>query len=216
MRVQVYPILVSAITATLDNVVFGKKPLSSGRGPGRKTVIGALTIEMGLFLWTMWGLTIQWPVSVTLAGFIALVLVLEMATGPRVGSRSRPSLMSAAIGFARVLDFALAALLALLLFFITAQGALAGKGILPIIAVPLVLSGVLYLDVGLPLFLTLTLVLILALGVLMDAGPVVLLAVPLVISLGIGATLFGTLSPGRGAANRRALGLHSTETYHQL
>ena len=94
------------------------------------------------------------------------------------------------------LNALLTGFLTLILFLVLAQGALSGKGILPFLVTPFILSLAMIMKVGGPLFLALTLVMILAIGVLMDAGPVAFLAVPLVLSVAVGVVLFKAIKPG--------------------
>jgi hypothetical protein len=114
--------------------------------------------------------------------------------------------VGAALGLATVIDFAMVAFLTFVLLLVLSQGAIAGKGFLPFLIVPMIMAFAVSLDVGLPLFLALALVLIMGMGVLMDSGPVAFLAVPLVMAIGAGVTLFQAISPETSRGVRRLPG----------
>ena len=140
------------------------------------------------------------PVPLGVAGIPAVLAAGALAAEVmhirrREERRSRP--LSAAILLALLIDTVYIAILSLIVFLILAQGAMAGRGMLPLLGTPLLLVFAVVLDVGLVLFMVLSLSLIMAVGVLMEEGPVAELAVPLVLSMGVSVILFQALSPGR-------------------
>ena len=170
---------------------------------GQGAVVLALGMEIGLFVWL--AATFSMPSFVASAPPVIVTAVLGLALAFRTGKdkRRRPWPVAVSLGVALTLDAALSAFLVLVLFLVLAQGALAGKGLLAFLLLPVILGAAVYANVGLPIFLALVLVLVLALGVLMDAGPVALLAVPLVLSLGVAVALFSAISPDRRRPPRR-------------
>ena len=193
-----------ARTATLL-LLLDRGLVPDGRSPGRLPMWSALGVEVGILLWLSVGVAVQWAITVPLALAVAGVLALEMRRGIR-GPDRRPWPLALALGLSLAINIVMTAFLAFVLFLVVVQGALAGKGILPIIIVPLLVGFAAYLKVGLPLLLALTLVMILDLGVLMESGPVAFLAVPLVISIGVTAVLFQALSPGSSRGLHRLPG----------
>ena len=155
----------------------------------------ALAIESAAFLWVAASTPFPWPLAIGLSLSVAAALVVAVVSGPDVARRRWPTPAKLAIGMALALDVLLSAFLALLIFLIIADGALAGKGLGPLVVPPLVLAIALYANVGLVLLLTLALVLILATGLLMESGPIALLVVPLVLAAGVAVILFEAISP---------------------
>ena len=165
-----------------------------------------LALEVGLFLWLAEAFSVPLPAAVTLALTVTAALVAVLVSGSKGARRPWPA--TVALVTAAVLSAVMAAFMIMALFLVFMQGALAGKGILPFLAVIIVLAFALFLDTGLPLFLALLLVLTFALGVLMGPGPLPLLSVPMVLSVGVGVgvVLFQAISPGQGRVLRRLPG----------
>ena len=196
---------VSGLLGAMSKLNAGWRKAGS-RGPSQWTVALALAVEIGLFLWLAIALTVPWQVVLPPATIVAVALG---AIAVRGRSRSRrPWPVAAALGLGLVLDVLLGAFLALILFLIIMQGALAGKGITPLLVAPLIMALAIFLDVGLPLIMVLAFVLVMALGVLMDSGPVAFLAVPFVLSIGVAAVLFQAISPDRGVRMSGLPGRH--------
>lgn len=192
----------SRLTPGARELLSGAGSWDLGVGPraadaDRWGVAAALSVQVGVFLWTAAAMQVPLGVAGIPAFLAAGALAAEVIYILRHEER-RNRLLSAAILLALLIDAVYIAILSLIVFLILAQGAMAGRGMLPLLGTPLLLVFAVVLDVGLVLFMVLALSLIMAVGVLMEEGPVAQLAVPLVLSMGVSVILFQGLSPGRG------------------